>query len=382
MSVNFLHKRTSTANKRPTAAQLDIGELAINYESGDPGIYFEDSNGVVRKIGPTTVGGTAPNASPAGSAGNSAGELWFDNSNGGSVLKVWNGSNWISTSISGLSSAASTTAVTIDSSNRVGIGTTTPTAQLELSGEGANASRFFITQANATTDGTDITGRRTRGTIALPEALQAGDSIFKIFSQSHDSSAYVAAGNLGWTASDSAGNSSFALKTRVGGTVADRLSIDSSGNTTLSGSLSISSGATIGTTSSPFQASATNDVVTKSYADATYAAGSFGIQAHASFDGSAAGSFDWSTDKVAEGNITSVTRSETGVYVINFDTDFSSANYTIVATAGAGNHTSSGRSVSIDSRATGSVTIRVERTDTGAQMDEAYIAVMVIGTLS
>ena len=108
----------------------------------------------------------------------------------------------------------------------------------------------------------------------------------------------------------------------------------------------------------------------------------FGINAHASFDASAGGSFDWSTDKVSEGNITSVTRSETGVFVVNFDQDFSSANYTVIATAGEGNHTSSGRSVSIDARAAGSVTIRVERTDTGAQIDSAYVSVMVIGTLS
>ena len=270
MSVNYLLKRTATANKRPTASQLDVGEVALNYEGGDPGLYFEDSNGVIRKIGPATVGSTAPNSSPAGQAGNSSGELWFDNSNSGSVLKVWDGSAWVTNAIAGLTSAATTATLTIDSSNRVGIGTASPTAQLELSGEGANASRFFITQANATTDGTDISGRRARGTIASPEALQANDSIFKVFAQGHDGSAYVASGNLGWTASDGNGNASFSLKTRVSGTVADRLVIDSSGNTTLSGTLSVSNGATIGTAVSPFQASAANDLVTKDFADSTY----------------------------------------------------------------------------------------------------------------
>ena len=65
MSVNFLLKRSSTADKRPTAANLDVGELALNLESGDPGLFFEDSTGAVRKVGPITVSGTAPNASPA-----------------------------------------------------------------------------------------------------------------------------------------------------------------------------------------------------------------------------------------------------------------------------------------------------------------------------
>ena len=95
MSVNYLHKRSGTADKRPTAASLDIGELALNYESGDPGLFFEDSAGNVRKVGPVTVGATAPNASPAGSSGNSTGELWLDTTNSGSVLKIWNGSAWV-----------------------------------------------------------------------------------------------------------------------------------------------------------------------------------------------------------------------------------------------------------------------------------------------
>ena len=103
--INYLLKRTSTADKRPTAAQLDIGELALNYEGGDPGIYFEDSNGAVRKVGPVTVGGTAPNASPAGSAGNSPGELWLDNSGGDNVLKVYDGTNW-QTAASDINTAA------------------------------------------------------------------------------------------------------------------------------------------------------------------------------------------------------------------------------------------------------------------------------------
>ena len=94
MSVNFLLKRSSTADKRPTAAQLDVGELALNLESGDPGIFFEDSSGNVRKVGPITVSGTAPNSSAAGSTGNSTGEGWLDTSVTPNELKVWDGSAW------------------------------------------------------------------------------------------------------------------------------------------------------------------------------------------------------------------------------------------------------------------------------------------------
>ncbi len=89
MAVNFLLKRSNTASKRPTAAQLDIGELSLNYESTTPGLFFEDSAGGVRKIGPVEVSASAPNSSPAGSTGNSTGELWFDT--GTNNLKIWTG---------------------------------------------------------------------------------------------------------------------------------------------------------------------------------------------------------------------------------------------------------------------------------------------------
>ncbi len=99
----------------------------------------------------------------------------------------------------------------------------------------------------------------------------------------------------------------------------------------------------------------------------------------ASFDASAGESFSWATDKISELGVSGVTRVETGVFRIDFETDFASNNYTAVASAGAGNHTSSSRAVSIDERTAESCTIRVERTDTGSQQDEAYIALIVLG---
>ena len=480
--INYLLKRTSTADKRPTAAQLDIGELALNYEGGDPGIYFEDSNGAVRKVGPVTVGGTAPNASPAGSAGNSPGELWLDNSGGDNVLKVYDGTNWqtaasdINTAAgsdtqvqfnnggalagdagftynstsntitvdevigrldgaitftaqadqalvlgdvvyisgasgdtptidkaransattmpayglvmetiasgstgqivtlgslegsgtepldtsgldvndvvyvsattagewtttkpagegsllqnigriqrvqsnngvikvggagrtnatpnlddgnifigngsnqattqsltaalsaqAGISSAADAVAVTIDSSERIGIGTTVPTAKVEIAGDGANSSRVFIGQSNDTADGTDVTGYRSRGTQASPSALQNGDAVFKLFAQAHNGSSYIAAGNMGWVAADGSANSSFSLKTRSGGSVADRLAINSSGDTTLSGALTVNNDLEVGgnliqTPGSDVTPSSNGDLVVEATSDTT-----------------------------------------------------------------------------------------------------------------
>lgn len=109
MAVNFLLKRSNTASKRPTAAQLDIGELSLNYDADTAGVFFEDSAGNVRKVGPTQVSATAPNATPAGSSGNSLGEAWLDTSVVPNVLKIWNGSSWVSTSSGGGGGGGSST---------------------------------------------------------------------------------------------------------------------------------------------------------------------------------------------------------------------------------------------------------------------------------
>lgn len=93
MSINFLLKRSTTASKRPTAAQLDIGELSLNYDAATAGVFFEDSAGNVRKIGPVEVSATAPNSAPAGQSGNSLGELWYDTSS--SALKIFNGTSFV-----------------------------------------------------------------------------------------------------------------------------------------------------------------------------------------------------------------------------------------------------------------------------------------------
>ena len=94
MSIEYRHKRTSTSDKRPTAAQLSVGEVALNYSAGTAGLFIEDAGGNIIKIGPAEVSGTAPNSSPAGSSGNSLGEMWLDTSTTPATLKIWNGTAW------------------------------------------------------------------------------------------------------------------------------------------------------------------------------------------------------------------------------------------------------------------------------------------------
>lgn len=90
--LNFLHKRTNTADKRPDPNLMAFGELNINYDTESGGVFYKDTLGNVVKVGPVQVGSMFPNELPAGSEGNSLGELWFDIGSGN--LKIWDGSEW------------------------------------------------------------------------------------------------------------------------------------------------------------------------------------------------------------------------------------------------------------------------------------------------
>lgn len=92
MALTILTKNSTVASKRPTAAQLATGELGLNLEASDPGLYFEDSAGNIRKVGGAHYGSTAPNATPAGDASNSVGELWYNTTT--EKLYVWDGAAW------------------------------------------------------------------------------------------------------------------------------------------------------------------------------------------------------------------------------------------------------------------------------------------------
>ena len=85
-------KRSDLAHDRPGAQAITEGELALNMNEADPGLYFKDTAGSIRKVGAITLGANAPNVSPSGSSGNSIGELWADND---LCLNVFDGSSFV-----------------------------------------------------------------------------------------------------------------------------------------------------------------------------------------------------------------------------------------------------------------------------------------------
>lgn len=91
----LLLKRSGLSSDRPSGVVVQGGELAISRGAVDPGLYFEDTAGAIRKIGPAHYGNTAPNSTPAGIPGNSVGELWTDSTTPNSYLNVWTGSAWV-----------------------------------------------------------------------------------------------------------------------------------------------------------------------------------------------------------------------------------------------------------------------------------------------
>jgi hypothetical protein len=106
MASTVKHLRSSTASKRPTASGLAEGQLAINTASGTPGLFLKNSAGAVVKVGPVHVGASAPNAVPAGSAGNSTGELWVNNSATIHGLNYYTGSAFVNLTPSGTAAVA------------------------------------------------------------------------------------------------------------------------------------------------------------------------------------------------------------------------------------------------------------------------------------
>ena len=85
-------KRSELPHDRPKTTAITDGELALNTNEVDPGLYFKDSAGNIRKVGASTLGSSAPNESPSGSSGNSIGELWIDND---LCLNVFDGSAFV-----------------------------------------------------------------------------------------------------------------------------------------------------------------------------------------------------------------------------------------------------------------------------------------------
>ena len=193
MASTVKHLRSSTANKRPTASGLADGQLGINTASGTPGVFFKDSAGTVVKVGPAHVGSSAPNVSPAGSAGNSRGELWVNNSATIHGLNYYTGSAFVNLTPSGTTSVAGLVELATDAETQTGTDTVravTPSGlQSKISDSTSTTSSTTIASATAVKAAYDLadaalpkSGGRVTG------ALEIGPAGSLVFEGSSDNS--------------------------------------------------------------------------------------------------------------------------------------------------------------------------------------------------
>ena len=97
MTIQIQSRRSSLLNDRPVPTRISAGELCVNINSGDPGLFFADnvaspSTGLI-KVGPIHVGSTQPNNAPTGFTSFSKGESWLDTTNV-PLYKIYDGSAW------------------------------------------------------------------------------------------------------------------------------------------------------------------------------------------------------------------------------------------------------------------------------------------------
>jgi hypothetical protein len=226
--------RSNTANKRPTASGMVDGQVAINTNATNPGLFFKDAGDGIRKVGPVFIGSSAPNSSPAagGSTGHSIGEQWLDTSGSRYVVKTYDGTAWRDddSNYLQLTGGALSGALTIDNAANV--------AALDLKFDGDNDTGFYAPAANTlgfVSGGTervriDSSGRIGIGTTSPGFKLEVNsntsDSV-ALF-ESSDTTARIILRDNGSTSGGYVGVATEDMFFHTDGN--ERLRIDSSGN--------------------------------------------------------------------------------------------------------------------------------------------------------
>ena len=87
MAVKILHKRSAVEFKSATGAQLELGELALNYNESGPYLQCKDAAGEIAQLGGVYIGASAP--------GNELkGAWWLRDTD--STLFLYDGTRWVS----------------------------------------------------------------------------------------------------------------------------------------------------------------------------------------------------------------------------------------------------------------------------------------------
>ena len=115
MAYNIQLKRSAVAQKRPLSANMLPGEINLNINASSTGLFFANESDELVKVGPAHVGAAAPNVNPAGGAGHSLGEFWYDTSS--SLLKIFNGTEFVAVESGEVRTVTGTGAISVDSTD-------------------------------------------------------------------------------------------------------------------------------------------------------------------------------------------------------------------------------------------------------------------------
>jgi hypothetical protein len=103
--------------------------------------------------------------------------------------------------------------------------------------------------------------------------------------------------------------------------------------------------------------------------------------AHATWDASAEGSFDWSTDRISSRNVSNVERVSAGRYKVHFKNALPDTGYTAVCTTGSTDYSGYGastRNLSVMNRTTDYLEVICERSDDAVNEDNFYNSVLIV----
>ena len=234
--ASTIQLRTGTGSAVPSS--LTQGEVAINIDNGL--IYYGSGSGNdVKQLESFTHITASGNI-------NASGTIISNNKNVVSQSGAFTSNEFIVAVGNG--AVTSSDALAVDSDGNLGIGTPNPEVRLHMLGEDAQTTQILMEQFNNTTDAPDIRTRRYRGTSASRADVQTGDYLFRLNVHGQDDGSSEVYGSMRFDV-DSLDQDAleWGLQTRdTAGTVADRIKINSSGdseftsNITASGAISAS----------------------------------------------------------------------------------------------------------------------------------------------
>ena len=170
MATKIVTKNSSTASAVPTASDLVQGELAVNV--ADKRLFTEDNGGAIVELGtkPSTIDINAGSID-------------------GTAIGASSASTGAFTTLTATGLTVDTDTLAVDSTNnRVGIGTSSPSGKLHLSGDGDSASKLTVQRTGASA-GTAVLGYNYVGSFSNNE--------FKFFTNSAERMRINSSGNVG-----------------------------------------------------------------------------------------------------------------------------------------------------------------------------------------